>query len=769
MLRKLIYCLAVLPTLFGSAIAGKPEKPCVTPFGDNDIISIQDVAALIDKGAKKRVLFFPKGLVPASATLKDSDPLAASVRLGSVVKVIQPITLEPGQTVYYSNGHFIPEETWNRLQPANRNAKMPFCLVTVPMGYRGKVTPPDALMVVQMSSKVENSASFTLQNGNITFLATCVSDNTFSVGDFNNAIGAAIQLRGVTSKDLPIDDPLNYRAPFPVTLRPALNLALEYAERTITNDAVRKSPYFASLFALRTALRNTEIKLAEPGYPDFRPCREDPRRLAFYDRNSDATYVCRPALEQSPEVLAQTLISVTTRAAGWHGEDKLCEGTWLELITVIVGGGTPITHKAIIDCGFLPALNKSARNTAEQLYTGGKPEPLSIAGIGTISNYAPAHAEDVPKEILERVVRLENNERFLRRFEGRWAAIYKEPKKLLKKPAVVKVSVELLDLKSEVFEMTIHTDPALQSIFNIGERFRCYPTMDGLLGCDGTGAYERVQLQAALGGSGEDSRLLVMVSRTKDGNPLNPGMLGFSASGIDGRNQSLTRGGSSWSQLGKVLQEDLKTRLTNLNSLRETTERNNQLPRTKALQSYRAWLTSAHPESNRPDNPPDMTYYPEWFFDHALGVQERQTLLYVYAKLKHEGLWNYVATVTAVENNIGGSIYFTVAPSDTALTAYLKKHGYGSWWLPAIADGGKWRWGLRYKEQGSQLHFRGDPSGLVQAHVDLNAPGQEIPILSLFNAWGALHHMDQDLINRDKTHTTNKVAGGLEKSGIRLP
>lgn len=192
---------------------------------------------------------------------------------------------------------------------------------------------------------------------------------------------------------------------------------------------------------------------------------------------------------------------------------------------------------------------------------------------------------------------------------------------------------------------------------------------------------------------------------------------------------------------------------------------------------FEKWLATYH--LARDCEPRDL--YPEWRFNHQVEPDQRSgfstagrnSFLCVYAKLKHEGLWEEVKTVRWVGES--GEITFFPRRGSPALQALLLERGYGDWWRAGQDS----PWGVRSRFRGAQLHFRGFNSETSpdNVHIDLHNPGDPAPTAGESQAVtsgflqelpDAIAHFVEDLHNRHQSHTYQHLRAALAEQGIPL-
>lgn len=168
--------------------------------------------------------------------------------------------------------------------------------------------------------------------------------------------------------------------------------------------------------------------------------------------------------------------------------------------------------------------------------------------------------------------------------------------------------------------------------------------------------------------------------------------------------------------------------------------------------------------------------YPEWRFNHQVepdgqsgfSPAGRNSFLCLYAKLKHESLWDEVSTVRWVGET--GEMTFFPRRGSRGQQELLLSRGYGDFWLAGKDS----PWGVRCRFRGAQLHFRGfdrtdDPDNV---HIDLHNPGDPQdgeatgPLEQLPDA---IVHMIEDLHHRRSSHTWPQLRRALQDQGIWLP
>lgn len=189
-------------------------------------------------------------------------------------------------------------------------------------------------------------------------------------------------------------------------------------------------------------------------------------------------------------------------------------------------------------------------------------------------------------------------------------------------------------------------------------------------------------------------------------------------------------------------------------------------------EEFLRWFT-AHFRDTQVD-PRDV--YPEWRFNHQVEPDGhsgfsgagRNSFLCLYAKLKHEGMWDEVSTVRWVGET--GEMTFFPRRGSRGMREYLLSRGYGDFWLAGKDS----PWGLRSRFRGAQLHFRGfdraaEPDNV---HIDLHTPGdpksgeatgplEELP--------DAIMHFVEDLHNRQASHKWPNLRQALIAQGIEPP
>lgn len=175
---------------------------------------------------------------------------------------------------------------------------------------------------------------------------------------------------------------------------------------------------------------------------------------------------------------------------------------------------------------------------------------------------------------------------------------------------------------------------------------------------------------------------------------------------------------------------------------------------------YDAWSRQYYQEAGAPSGQPPahLERYAEWRFNHRFSHEERNSLLCVYAKLKHEGLWHLVRSINWAGTH--GELDFWPTLPQEWLRDYLRAHDFSE---ACLADMGKGKWGLRSNKVGVELHFRGriDGTGPVNAHIDLHNPG------NICEPGQAIEHKISDDWRRTKTHTVRDIRAGLIWQGVR--
>jgi hypothetical protein len=152
--------------------------------------------------------------------------------------------------------------------------------------------------------------------------------------------------------------------------------------------------------------------------------------------------------------------------------------------------------------------------------------------------------------------------------------------------------------------------------------------------------------------------------------------------------------------------------------------------------------------------------YPEWRFNHQMSTRERNCLLCIYAKMRHEGIWRSISSISWISPRAELDFYTKSSPQ--SLRINLLKKGYTDAWYAKATNN---LWGLRSARAGVQLHFRGLKNGKVNVHIDSNNPSKGGSL------YAGLKHLcyDSGEDTRNKTHSPAKLRHGLIKQGIFVP
>lgn len=176
------------------------------------------------------------------------------------------------------------------------------------------------------------------------------------------------------------------------------------------------------------------------------------------------------------------------------------------------------------------------------------------------------------------------------------------------------------------------------------------------------------------------------------------------------------------------------------------------------LKWYAGWYKGRKHPNGRPITPDEV--FPEFIFNDAMNVLQRNSLLCLWAKLHSQWIWGYIKSVEWV----GGSCEMNfIAWFTPGLKRYLLRLGYGTYMFASAL--GKWDWGLRSRHQGCQLHFRGmnQPDRKTEVHVDRNNPGDSgDPLLGLY-------HLIADKSYRYSQDNPTRVRQELGSQGITVP
>jgi len=216
-----------------------------------------------------------------------------------------------------------------------------------------------------------------------------------------------------------------------------------------------------------------------------------------------------------------------------------------------------------------------------------------------------------------------------------------------------------------------------------------------------------------------------------------------------------------WRSLNKTIQNSLSGKLEDIAPW--------LFQKDKAFKSWYEKYYQKSPQSSIKNPAKRKAVYPEWYFNHALSSEERNSLLCVSSKLGKEGIWARIKKIAWVGNT--GNILFYPENNAKAFHSYLLNNGYGDWWF--ASSGSKWDWGVRSRLRGCQLHFRGKSSSdKVEGHIDINNPGDPSKgevTGAIGELAGALTHKLEDDYRRSSTHKPFLIRYALSKQGIRVP